>query len=298
MKNINKNGFSLVIWIWLVFLISMLVLYIVEYMFPFSRNVKWIENSSISYYQANSWLEETLYFINRNEIWTSTWLTLTNDAQSFWYELVSTWTMLPPAWEWNSWFDQDWNIIAKWKPIQLQVWDWKPNSFAWVNFYFRVPDLNLNNTTDESLSGTSLPIINWQLSSNTWTLNASSYITASDINSPSTFSLDLDSASWKNLMWSIMWFGSSGGGGFYSSNCWVWSKCTLKISIIDDLVDSWWTKVPYLEWRANFSWTTWWVALRYARLELEWKSYWFRRVLNVKIPQLTTIEAFDFTVFQ
>jgi len=96
-------------------------------------------------------------------------------------------------------------------------------------------------------------------------------------------------------MWNTIGFG---GGGFYSSNCWVWNKCTLKISIIDDLVDSWWTKVPYLEWQADFSWTTWWVALRYARLELEWKSYWFRRVLNVKIPQLTTIEAFDFTVFQ
>ncbi len=47
---------------WLVLISSLFAYTILEYMIPFSKNIKWIENSSKSYYQANNWIEMGLYF--------------------------------------------------------------------------------------------------------------------------------------------------------------------------------------------------------------------------------------------
>lgn len=59
--------------------------------------------------------------------------------------------------------------------------------------------------------------------------------------------------------------------------------------------------LPYLEWKIvyeykgidnrNF-------YFRYANIKSTWKSSIYTRDLEIKVPQQTTNEAFDFTVFQ
>jgi hypothetical protein len=40
------------------------------------------------------------------------------------------------------------------------------------------------------------------------------------------------------------------------------------------------------------------VPTKFFRIKSIWKSYWFKKILNIKIPQNTTNQAFDFAVFQ
>ncbi len=309
-----KKAFSIVVAIWLALLISLLALYLIEYMYPFSRNVKWIENSAKSYYNANSWVEEMVYFINQNETWTETGSTIViSDPYGFGYKLVASWQLMPPIWEWDSEFDEDWNIIRQWKPIQLVVWDWKPNDFSDIRFIFRVPDL----WTPTSLSWwTNFPIINWQLSWSWETLIASwSYITADEIDvtneNDDWEEVDWDDIKWGNFtakkidletrLWATLLWDEKTFWNFYISNCWVGKKCTLKLSIINKIVldNIQETPVPYLEWKLAFDWlSTEFLPLRFARVESTWKSYGFRKDLKAKLSQLTGIEAFDFAVFQ
>jgi hypothetical protein len=45
---------------------ALLALYILEYMIPFSRNTKNIEQSVAAYYQADSGIEDALYSMKLN----------------------------------------------------------------------------------------------------------------------------------------------------------------------------------------------------------------------------------------
>jgi len=297
----NNFGFSIVIALWLVVLISLLAVGILEFIIPFSRNNKWVENSSASYYQANSWRENALY-----AVWT--WVLWDEPSDNLWlgsvdysFNVEAMWKNLPPDWEWNSEFDQNWDIISPWKPIQMEVWN---NSIDLddLNIAFRVPNFAW---TLKTLSWTSLPIINWQLSADNNTLNAFSwnYIKANDIcDSEGDFDdrdfylnhpdfrqwIDLNDKTWT---WQEI-------KNFYDDNCQlVWSSCILKLSIINDLQTNDLEYIPYLEWRMQYSWFSD-IPLRYTIINSEWKSYWFKKSLQIKVPQKTVSEAFDFTVFQ
>ena len=59
--NKNKKAFSLILAMWLVLITSLLAYTLLEYMIPFWKNVKGIENSTKAYYQANNWIERGLY---------------------------------------------------------------------------------------------------------------------------------------------------------------------------------------------------------------------------------------------
>lgn len=306
----SNNGFWLIIWIWLVFLISMLVLYIIEYMIPFSRNIKWVENSSISYYQAVSWFENALYSLKKNNFtaWTETWTTLSGDNISWSFEVKAMWNILPPVWEGDSDFDENWNKISVWSPIQLQIWKWflefSPFFAVWKSLIFRVPDLNWIATVDQTLSWWILPLINWQLSSEDDTLNSrneSAMISANEICSSNKDSAGCESFMWGNRyyswrLWKTLDWTDEVLNQFQQDNCQgTNSWCILKFSIINKLELTNWVDVPYLEWNFQSNQP---LPLRFSTIIMTWKSYWFKRVLQTKISQLTTIEAFDFTVFQ
>ncbi len=308
MKNSNKKWLSIVLAMWLVLVMSFMVLFILEYIIPFSRNIKWIENSTNSFYQAENWIEESLLFLKtRTDITAETWAIIWTSVK-YKFTTSSSWTTTPVSWEWNSWFDKSFDTVSQWNPIQLQVWYNKVN-LANTIFTFRIPDLDWNWNFTEIMTWASLvspnplPIINWQLSSNDKTLNASwSYITSYDINNSlknwvKIFDWNNNNLNWINyIVWRNLDDTTQNIWDFYTNNCWASSWCILKMSIINKLeLNSNNTPIPYLEYKIVFSGQN---ALRFTTINSDWNSYSFSKNLKVRIPQQTTNEAFDFTVFQ
>lgn len=301
MKNNNK-WFSIIIALGLVVLINLIAINILDYIIPFWKETKNIENSVVSYYQADSAVEEALFYLKKNDFkaWTewsySNWTVIAKN-----YNITASWSVLPKAWEWNSEYDKNWDTLSIWNPIQLEIWY---NNVLFTNalFAFRVP--KINSLANLTLSWTSvLPIINWQISSQNNTLNASSWtyifsnkslsnLICSSSQNFTDCDLNINTFDWIDLDWNLIQIWN-----YYNSNCiWVWSWCILKFSIVNKIETPSWIKIPYLEWRFDF-WTKK-PPLKYSIIETSWKSYWYKKDLKVKIPQQSTNEAFDFTVFQ
>lgn len=303
MKNNNKKAFSLFIAIFLVLITSLLSIYLLEYIIPFARNNKWIENWTRAYYEANKWIEQTLYFIrNRPTITSETWSSM--PANAIWYSinLISSWATIPKPWEWNSEYDKDYNMLSQNEPIQLWIWrketwnadlDW---SNDWIWFKFKVPNI----TTWLSLSWANYPIINWVVTSENEALIASwSYITTNQINSEAFIQFLYNT-------WSLLDWTPSNLQIFHDLYCnGSNSGCILKMSLINRLVLVNWNTIPYIEYKL-IRWSPWTNANaanyilpdRYSKINTSWKSYWFQKNLEVKVPQKTVNQAFDFTVFQ
>lgn len=312
MKN-NKKWFSLPLAMGIVILITLLSITILEYIIPFSREIKWVENSSRAYYLANSWIEEWLYHINTRVDKTLEKSTSFVWRESYEYNTISSiwsslWTSLPPDDEWNSEYDIDWNTISAWNPMQLSIWNWKISTFSDIKIAFRVPDLDndlalwINWSEDYAIDDFWVPIVNWQLSSWNDSLNSIDIIMPSSIiDSDNVFndsSINLSSLQWINLSWQQT--SSEEIWNFYITNCWVWKECTLKFSVVnklktDDIVKP--VTIPYLEWRIDV-WASNDIPLRYTKVSWWWRASAFKKVLEIKVPTQTVNEAFDFTVFQ
>ncbi len=297
MKNNNKAS-SLIIAIWLSLVMSVMALYLLEYIVPFSNNTKNIEQSVWAYYMADSAIEEALYSMNDGSysLWQENTLVMPT-ATSTWYSfnMTAKWDTLPPTWQWDS-EDKDFNIISIWKPIQIEIWNntIDPDSFK---IFFRIPDLNDN--IIESLANPPDKIINWQLSWQFNVLNSSnSQITSAQINWSLKTWENIFGSSWSNKAWLDLNDASTNFSTFYSAECWLWDSCILKMSIINNLKldDLNWTNVPYLEWKIESIGNP--IPLRYTIIDTTWKYHTFKKFLQIKVPQQTLNEAFDFTVFQ
>lgn len=330
MKNKNKWAFSIVLAMILVIIMLLVAYNLLDMLIPFSKNTKGIENASNAYYQSYWAVEQSINFIAKNPIWSSTWTSMPWNVIWSSITMISTWTVIPEAWKWNSEFDKNWNRIAPGEPVQLYVKnliDWNTNT----KLYFRVPDLNLDKVfNDETLSWGTLPIINWQISWSWYTLNSSwSQILASEINKSNRHSTTtyvcgyhscglhhycqtyctatIDSVpsilwwkDWIDLNWSWLIFSTAYSDSDKLNSC-SWSWCSLKLSIINELKTTAWTPLPYLEYKIEFkdssnNWVP--VPEQYVDITTEWKSYWFKKTINTKYRVDTTSEAFDFTVFQ
>lgn len=294
---VNNAWFSIILGMWLVILITLSAYVLLAYIVPFSKNVKWIENSSNAYYQSYAWVEKALYHIKtRSTINVDTGSTLPTTATGFNYTTFSSGMLIPQPWEWNSEYNSGYNIISMSEPLQLEVGrkstglsdvDW---STTHVNFIFKVPDFDPLSTL--TLSGWTLPVISWSLSTPDDTLYASwSYITADDVNdSVSTTPWNIAFKDGFTLSGSLVKFQD-----FHDlcngSNSW----CTLKMGIVSPLKLTNGTDIPYLEYKINFD-----VQFpdRYSKVKATGKSFWFQKDLEVKIPQQTVNQALDFTVFQ
>jgi len=293
----NKKWFSLIIAMWIVLVISLLAYTILEYIVPFWKDIKWVENTSKAYYQANSAIEDSLYYVYERNY--STTDTRSENVKNYsWvvsnmYTTTSSWKLLPPPWEWNSEYDKDRNTISEGNPIQIAIWNWYISSGWNITVTFNIPSIWWTN----SLVWINTPIINWQLSSNSNTLNAKTgnYVTTNDIKSPPATSTDINLflKTWTDLSGTDMTFTT-----FYNSNCNTSSKwCILKLSVINKLDLGWWKYAPYLEWKMDVTSANN-IPLRYTIINSSWKSYWFKKDIKIKIPAPTVNEAFDFTVFQ
>lgn len=296
MKHKNAWAFSIVLAMILVIIMLLVAYNLLDFLIPFSKNTKGIENASNAYYQSYWRVEQSINFVAKNPVWSSTWMNMTWSA--IWSSIVmdSSGTIIPKDWKWNSEFDKNWNRIGPGEPLQLYI----KSAQNWRNFKFRVPDLNKDwtyNWVSEALSWWILPIINWQISGSWFTLNSSwSQIKANQIwNISSTWTsgnINIFSNQWLDLNWSSYTLGN-----FYSTilnNC-SSNPCSLKLSIINTLTTQNNTNIPYLEYKITFQNP---IPQQYVDIITEGKSYWFKKTINTKYRVDTTSEAFDFTVFQ
>lgn len=290
----NNQWFSILVWMFLIIILTLSAYVILSYMIPFSQNTKWIENASRAYYYAYWWIESSLLDVKTSL--TNTPLSLPASTSTWYYSLVwKNWNLNPPAWKGNSDINTDYNKIWPNFPVQMEVWN---NLLAWnisnVKMYFKVPAFTWWVLTFDNTDS----IISLSLSSTWDTLYINDFIKWTDIKkSNETTSISktsFNTLQWKNLEESNLTFQS-----FYSGNC-INNSCILKLSVINPLkakLSSSNYDIPYLEYKIDF-WGSASIPLYYTNIDASWKSYWFKKDLKVRVPQQTLNQAFDFTVFQ
>ncbi len=309
----NTTWFGIIFAIGVTLIFTLTAFYILEYIVPFMRNVEGVENSTLSFYNAYSGVEQAIYAVKAGNIWDQPNQAL--PATKSWYSYsVSTLSNTHPiAWKWNSPYDPSWNwsIISAGKPIQVYLPVGMNLSSVYV--YFRVPDFDQSSSTYEIFDDatfTDKNIINWQLSYTTDVLNSSpgNRITKANICS----SLELCNV-WKAFNpplknGFLLDDTAQNFQTFYTNNCNSGNyKCFLKFSIINDLVScqsnspsclpsSVRKKIPFLEYRIDFGSSQ--VPSNIINITTSGKSSGYQKDLNLNISQRGTIEAFDFTVFQ
>lgn len=303
MKQNNTKGFSIVLALGLALLLSYTWLYLLDYMVPFSRNIKWIENATKALYESYGGVEDALYAISVNNTgYEVTGVT----SQGYEYDVDGIWQSIPAVWLGTSDFDANWNKLSQWDPIQLKVGQDRLNGW-WpdrIRISLRIPDFDGNGSRDNlKTSDGDDDIILWQLSSSTDSISTrdGEFISESDIN------WDIDPA---ESLWNS-WVSSHGEWvmvdgtdrtfqWFYNNNSSpcdnVANECVLKISIINPLISSSNdATIPYLEYQVL---TDRDIPLRYAQVNADGTSFWYTKNIQVAVPQQTTNSAFDFTVFQ
>lgn len=299
MKN-NKKWFSIVFAMWMALISTLMVIYMLEYMIPFSKNVKGIENSTAAYYQTISAIEEALYFITveSSTLTSESWTILPWWAKWYAFQTYSSWTTLPSPWYGNSEFDTNWSRLRTWEPVQIRLPAW----IIWNNtspkIFFRIPSFTGGTVSIDTLLPLTDEFINWQLSGTGNTLNSisTSRFKWSDIYDSWTSPpwIALNNKSWKNLSDTALDIEA-----FYGSNCTVDFACTLKLSVINTLKWKigwfWWKVIPYLEYKIVFPIN---VPSNIVRINVKWKSYGFQKEFDIYSPRESLIEAYDFTVFQ
>lgn len=317
----NKKAMSLIIVMWIVLITSLLALTLLEVIIPFSRSVVWMENSWRAYYLANSGLEEAMFRLKKDEnIWNqenqTVWSFLpVNTNQILKYEMLTKASQEPIAWKWNSEFDlnKEWNRISVWEPIQMDISNLNIDE---LKIFFRTPSINWSNYELIDAGSTDKIFINWQLAWEDLFLNSSNRgytFSWRGMSRPTTIfsknGIDNSTTNWVSI-WSMRWNTlemTRYWREFYQDAwCSEWKKCSMKFSIVQDLKARdkiTWREIilPYLEWKI-VSWS-WWASSqqfkkRNADISSEWVSSMYMKILNVKVPQSTVNEAFDFTVLQ
>lgn len=294
MKDINNTWFSIILAMWIVLLLSLIWLYLMEYMIPFSRSVKGIENASQAFYESYGWVEESVLEVYSWSIWTSYnkgfW-----SVQDYEYNFIWSWSEIPAPWEWDAPNNPDYSRFSQSEPISLEIWNWRfNNSGESIDLFLQVPDGGDFDSpyTDE--------IILLQLSGAWWSLSSASGALIRESDVRNAWSVDIFNQDWVDLTWRdevspwnplTFWD--------YFSELWcqnLWTQCVLKASVIRPLVsNSWNAVIPYLEYRLETS-----KPIPYPNplLTSKWKTYQFSKTLEVFIPQQATSSAFDFTVLQ
>jgi len=288
MNSTEKKWFSIILAMWIVLLLSLIWLYLMEYMIPFSRNVKWIENASQAYYESYAWVEESAFKIYNGDLWLGHNNTFDSGiVQDFGYNFVWSWARIPAPWQWNAPDNPNYSRLSQNEPISLQIWNWKfSTNTDNIIFRFEIPELNWSTPSFDSPNN---DIILWQLSWSAWSLTSEDLIQENQENT--------------NInLWPLFWIQLDGTRtrfrDFYRNilNCDdIANDCILRISVINPLVTSTNSTIPYLEYQINAS-----RAIPYQNpvVSSQGKSFGFSKTLEVFIPQKATSSAFDFTVLQ
>lgn len=293
----NNDWIAIMLAIVMTFLMTWISLFILSYIKPFASQTKSIENSVEAYYVSYSWVERALF--QNWEITTWEW---TVKAYNELWKKINT-QIVPSAWEWDSEFDKNYNILKVGQPLELTFN--KPTSSSITTrtkLDIKVPNLDFNSTTTERLQTPAKDfILNWTISwtdKNTWdkvTLQANptgGIITTSQING---LEFSIDGLTWINTTKNIL---SQDINDFYNSLR-DGQEVKIKFTLIShDLMTLTSKKIPYLEARLDFSWDNLSVEDRFVNINSSGRVYGFEKNIKVRVPSETTSEAYDFTIFQ
>lgn len=194
----NREGFAIFLAMLLTVLIVLMGVYLIDKLVPASKDVKGVEHGNVAYYKAASAVELALSELSGNNPGTQTGSSAGNlSGSGYSLSTVGSGTVVPRPGFGNSEYDDDWNVIAIGRPVQIKLPDgYRPSD---LRLEFRVPDLNRNGQSgeqgggepSEALSGTVAQIVNWSISTTADTLvSASSQVlTADQINQAAPLSL-------------------------------------------------------------------------------------------------------------
>jgi len=129
----NVQGFSIIIGIGLVIIMSLVAYLILSYMHSFTQIVSGVQYSAVAYYNAYIWVEESLYHIKwRKDALTKEHSDLSPQPdipidipENMTLPLFSTQSssdIIPREWFGQSDFDNDWNTISQLHPLQIEIW--------------------------------------------------------------------------------------------------------------------------------------------------------------------------------
>lgn len=285
----------------------MAVLFLEKILFLF-RATGGMEQSAMAYVLATSQIEEQLMgdAVTKKSPWNIEEAEKGNfnfnDTGS--YLTASTGgSIIPLPLKWSSPFDESWNIISLGEPVQIVIPQWI--DWSKVNFHFRVPSWLGYTDTWSHTSASSSGIILWTFWSSSKTLYASgetNLFRGSDI-----------SDAWKTIisLWDGItkgftheWTGTGFSDFYKGDDPYVPGKfcenynCTLKLSMIRPFLTQWGYIFPMLEYKINFSDTNPSIPSQLMHIESTGYVRWYLRSRQVRIPQITTSTAIDFTVLQ
>ncbi len=298
-KNTSITWFSIILALGLTLFFSFTWLFLLEYMVPYARNVKNIENSSNAFYQSYAWIEQGLYSNSLNTTATYGNQFSANGGSTlvnYNFSTTASGTTIPALWQWDSEYNVNKNRLSQNNGIQLLIWNGRlsPTSNSSLRFNVRIPNLDNNGATTETfLAPADDDIILWQLSSVNNTISTQSWAL-----------LDESQIQWGGWItnylfmtktWTDLNSVNTTFKNFYDANCTSWKECVLSISVVNAML--WPNKsiIPYLEYSIVSSKA---IPLPEAVISSTWKSRGFGKSLEVRVPQLSTNRAFDFTIFQ
>lgn len=106
----------------LTILMTLTAYVILSYMIPFTKNVKGIEQSTSSYYHANTGIEEGMYFVkSRANLTTENSVSLPTSSTGYSIQTDSTTNRVPKLTQGNSEYNLDYNQISLKNPLQLRL---------------------------------------------------------------------------------------------------------------------------------------------------------------------------------
>ncbi len=315
----QKQAFSLIIAMLIVLVTTLLAYTVLEFIYPFSKNIKGVENSVNAYYRANEGVERALYFFKtrKDENIKEEQDVDRIDKQKWrWYKYKTTsqWESLPKAKTGNSPYNNDFNTIAMWDPIQLSIGNGFVSNLSKLEIYFQVP--TIQHIQSKLADG---DYIMWQIASENGALYAqgpdkngknSSLISKAKINGQkikiSDFTwiayTDVNKTEKRDIKLSTIFSGNwTSSDGIKQLNCWV-KKCILTFSIVKELEtksnalsNSWFKKyIPFLEWKITSTGQA--LPLRYSQIVSEGEFLGFGKKLEVPYPQETANQVLDITV--
>lgn len=313
-----RRGSALIIANAIIFVVAAIAMFVLEKILPVAEGTRGVENSNMAYYRAQEGAEAALMQLSRNDAFVVP--TASGGTRAVGYSAVThaLTPVIPSPGEGNSDYDQDWNKIGANDPVQLVL---APNvDWSNVRVFVRVPNLDGDASTDETLSGayyaTSSGVIAWALTSGNGNFlnpmdesNTLRYVapgTSGDVfSSTSSGSVTLHLRQGRNqdavtgVQFSAFYAGTTAAGAGSCASV----SCTLRLSTLRPLLTASGQVIPYLEYKLDFS-----NAQnpgpgpvdmpdRYVRIASQGDVYGFRRDVEKKVPQTTAVQGLDVTVF-
>ncbi len=321
----QKQAFSLIIAMLIVLVTTLLAYTVLEFIYPFSKNIKGVENSVNAYYRANEGVERALYFFKTrkdgnikeeqdiDEIDKQKW-------KWYKYKTTSQWKSLPESKTGNSPYNTDFNTIAMGDPIQLSIGNNFVDDISKLEIEFQVPTID-GFTPILGDRRIQMYYIMWQIVSDKGALYAQSkksntqnwsivdsLISNLQIHDNNTASHKLKIANFKGTSYTSN--GTEVRDVPLGAIFWNWdyngikwldcknpaTKCILTFSIVKELTTpkNSLKPIPFLEWKLTTSGQA--LPLRYSQIVSEGEFLGFGKKLEVPYPQETANQVLDITV--